>query len=1139
MHSVDNIGDNYGGDHVSALKDWFQRPIMLKRISWSEGSSLSTIMYPWADYFNNSIIKDKIRGYQKFKGNLHLKFLINATPFQYSKVLVTYRPLVSHVSPGYSTTKTPNMEVRDFGGGIIDYSSSAPDPFIPLSQRQHLELYPCQSQGGEMTLPFVWPYNWLDLSIKKNDNSDTLFEAFSTLGRLSIDSFFPLRTSTTAATQPINITIFAWMTDIYLEGPTLQQSGPLSGPATAIADAAESMSTIPVLAPYMAPVQNIGRVTAKIAKLFGWSNPTHLAASQPVVPAPFLGLANPDLSVVGEKLTLDEKNGLSVDPRSVGIPIGVDELAFANFLSHKSFLAQTDWDMVDAPDYVLFDVRVNPCLAGITTRTTTASEIAQVDPFKSFPAYNMLPSCLIAQQFKYWKGEITYHFEVVASQLHRGRLRLTYEPAGSATVDNTGRLISRVFDLAESSKFSFTVPWQATSEFLTNVPVTGSSASDQLFSTRSAAYAAYNPLCHNGTLRLSVMNELASTNPSADVRVLVYVDCSKVAFAEPVDIRRSLTGTQTSLNPAFIQQMAVFEVPAGSIVPSITGATSFVANIPINGVNYTAAGSSDTAYPGYQIHYTFGANSDKAWASSETFPQANAWYNTQPARSIQWQDFGGGSNFSNVAMELITLAIPAMPVVYPTKFTISTGLEGGMRFSQIVLLGRVGSSGTWKVLTKQRHPTAGLEGVTWTQYSDPNINQMTYEGPITIPNWMSGQIYSVPIDPSVWGIGFNSFAVGILRADSVSLVQTSNLRFTVTDSPPIGGSVWRMRTDSTSGVFIQQSGNLLNAPGDEEVHETFAAERDGRGSQLVYMGESVESARQLMHRSFLHSFIPLIPNTDMNSRKAKLFVFALKLPRMIRPYGIDQYGTSWQTWTTGANTLKARINVARPSPLMDLLPCFLAYKGSMVYKVIDLTARIPVTWDSNVAGSTVLNQGLDHLVVTHSHDKRPFGSSTGTDDNINPVRFATLDSQTPQEVLADEYAFYPSTYTGVAHSMVDTQKGVVVTIPDYNKAKYHSANLVMVSKQRDVVNAWEQRICPWLYDEAYDTMDIYGKGAMAATTVTTGTNLGPNSTAVLGNQFHLALYYHPGEDFNVMMFLNVPTMYIFDMMGYANNVWAN
>jgi len=44
--AVVNDGDNYGGDHVSALKDWFQRPILLRRIAWSEANSISTIMYP-------------------------------------------------------------------------------------------------------------------------------------------------------------------------------------------------------------------------------------------------------------------------------------------------------------------------------------------------------------------------------------------------------------------------------------------------------------------------------------------------------------------------------------------------------------------------------------------------------------------------------------------------------------------------------------------------------------------------------------------------------------------------------------------------------------------------------------------------------------------------------------------------------------------------------------------------------------------------------------------------------------------------------------------------------------------------------------------------------------------------------------
>lgn len=1135
MTAIVNDGDNYGGDHVSALKDWFSRPIMLKRISWSEGASISTIMYPWADYFNNGIIKDKLRGYQKFKGNLHLKFLINATPFQYSKVLVTYRPLVSYASVGYSTTKSANMEVRDFGGGVIDYSATSPDPFIPLSQRQCLELYPCQCMGGEMTLPFVWPYNWLDLTTKKEDGSDTLFEAFSTMGRLSIDSFFPLRTSTTAATQPINITIFAWMSDIMLEGPTLQQSGPLSGPATAIADAAEAMSTIPVLAPYMAPVQNVGRVTAKIAKLFGWSNPPHLASANPVVQAPFVGLANPDLSVLGEKLTVDEKNGLSVDPRSVGLPESSDELAFQYLLSKRSFLTQFDWTMTDAPDAVLFDARINPCMAAITTRVTSAAEITQVDPFKSFPSYHMIPACLIAQQFKYWKGDITYHFEIVASQLHRGRVRLTYEPAGSAVVDNTGRLISRVFDLAESSKFSFTVPWQATSEWLTNIPVNGSTSNDQLFSTRGSTYSAYSALTHNGSIRLSVMNELASSNPAANVRVLVYVDCSRVAFAEPVDIRRSLAGTQTAINPAFVQQVGMFTLPPSPIVPTLSTNTTYTASVVIDGSTYTASGGSDTCldstYPVVKAFAAFDASEAKFASAVGGFTSASGYFSNNAVRSITWMDVDGVQKFSNVAMELITISVPSMPLAYPLSFQFGTYDNGTVSaLQECIVLGRVGNSGTWKALNKSK--SLYLDGIKWSPTSDPNQNLLTQ-----VATSATMKLFSGTLSPGVWGNGFTSFAIGITRTYGLTFTDMNSFRFGLTTVDPSTG-VWKMRSDSTRDLFIQQVGDLLDSPDDVEVRETFSAESDGRGSQLVYMGESVESARQLMHRSFLHSFIPLIPTATLIGQKSKMFVFATKIPRVVRPYGLDQFGSNWNTWTSGATSLKSRVNVSRPSPLMDLLPCFLSYKGSMVYKIIDLSGRIPVTWDSNTAGSTVMSQGLDHLVVTHSHDRRPFGGVSGTDDQMNPVQYQIIDNLTSQSVVSSEYAYYPSVYTGVAHSMVDTQRGVTVVIPDYNKAKYHSANLVMQAKKRDVVSPWEQRLCPWLFDEAYDTVDIYGKGSMGPNIPTTGTGVGPAATAVLGNQFHLALYYYPGEDFNVFNFLNVPTMYIYDMMNYVNNIWV-
>lgn len=1127
-----NTGDDYGGDYVSDLKEWFARPQLLKRLSWSEGTSLNSVIYPWAEFFTSTRVREKIKGYQKLRANLHIKVLVNATPFQYSKVLVSYKPMVWGVSGGYSSTRTPDIETKDFGGGLIDFDVTAPDYFIPLSQRTHLDVYPCQCKGGDMTLPFIWMYNWLDLTTKKTDGTDTVFEVLSSMGRLYLDSYFPLRTASTTSTQPINISIYAWATDVELAGPTLQQGGNVERTATAIAEAAGKLSKAPVIGPYAAPVQGLMSIAAATAKAFGWSNPPHYSAANPVVQAPLVGLANPELSVLGEKLTMDPDNGLSIDPGSVGIPQSQDDLAITNFCSRESYLTQFDWKMTDSPDAILFNAHVNPALADMSTRTTSL-----VAPFNSFPASHMVPMALPSQHFKYWSGSITYIFEVIGSQMHRGRLRLSYDPAGPAIADSTGRLITRVFDLTEATKFEFTVPWMADAEFLTNDVVSGSSSADRLYGIRGASYKAYTDLSYNGGICLSVLNELASTSSSADCRIIVSVRGGPdLRFAYPMDIRAAVSGTQTYSNPIFQQQSGL---PYDVVAVQYTNPTyssdnksgTFVSSLVDGGFLYTFSVNCSSVNSTANYHAALcGFNKDTDPLTHYAWTTANNSYSSSTglpiggtAFTMWYKDLTGTPVQATVEGHFLSITsstIPAMTVNGDVTF------GSGSAIDKFCFIARTGATGPWRLLGPA---SANASGCYWS-ITGSGGRVPTYSG--------SGRYFSVlcSLADNAWNEGYKEFAVIILKSKATAgtyatLTQMTRLDYSTTGYVP-PPNVWSMKTNQVDKLMIQQAGDIVEAPDDVVDSEVVPAQKAGRGEKLVYMGESVVSIRNLFHRSFMHSVIPIIPSDTLAAVKSKLFLFALKIPRMVRPYGLDYYGTVYKTWGSGATSLTSRYNLARSNPLHDFLQCFLAYKGSMVYKFVDVSANIPVTWDSNTPGSTVNYQGIDHLVITHSHQRRPFASST---DN-NPFKFSILDNTTALAQADAQFGFMPISESGVAHSVFKDQKHLTVVIPDYNKYKFHSANLLAQSKLYEVVDVWRQTINPWVYDEAYQTIDIYGKGAMAQNVQTTGTSLGPNATACLGNGLQMLLYFHPGEDFNAFMFLNVPTSYRYKL-DVTTNVW--
>lgn len=128
------------------LAQFLSRPIRISNLSWAESDTvgIKTTIDPWTLYLNTAIIKKKLDNYTWFRGNLHLKFVINASPFYYGLMMASYKPL-------------PNWAAADAG------SSSSFNSVVLRSQRPHVMMLPAASLGGEMTVPFIFPANYVGI----------------------------------------------------------------------------------------------------------------------------------------------------------------------------------------------------------------------------------------------------------------------------------------------------------------------------------------------------------------------------------------------------------------------------------------------------------------------------------------------------------------------------------------------------------------------------------------------------------------------------------------------------------------------------------------------------------------------------------------------------------------------------------------------------------------------------------------------------------------------------------------------------------------------------------------------------------------------------------------------------------------
>jgi hypothetical protein len=249
--------------------------------------------------------------------------------------------------------------------------------------------------------------------------------------------------------------------------------------------------------------------------LFGYSKPLELDRTL-MVPKTVNDMATSSGKDDSHKLTLDPKQELTIDPRAFGLG-SVDEMDIGHVASTESYLTTFTWTSGNSSPAgtILWNSIVDP--AQYIIYGATGNDI---------PKMTMTASCFAALPFQYWRGSIIYRFQVVCSALHKGRLRIVYDPEIEVSNNDPARITPEynlgyqtVVDISETKDFEVTVGWGQPSSYRENCMYTGIGP---MFAITPLNYNSSLNTCGNGVLGVYVMNELA--NPSAstdDVYVVV------------------------------------------------------------------------------------------------------------------------------------------------------------------------------------------------------------------------------------------------------------------------------------------------------------------------------------------------------------------------------------------------------------------------------------------------------------------------------------------------------------------------------------------------------------------------------------------------------------------------------------------
>jgi hypothetical protein len=481
----------------ATLENFFSRPIKIAEEEWATSTTLGFDIDPWSLYWENPRVANRIANFHLLKCNLKIKVVINGNGFQYGRALVSYLPF-----DVYDTLTTNASLIRE--------------DLVQASQQPRIFLDPTTSQGGEMKLPMFNYYNYLSIP---NDQWDEM-------GRLYFRSLNELKHAN-GATDVVTVSVFAWAEDVDMSVLTSRESttlspqsgfepqsgsevdevntkGVISGPATAIAKAASAMTSIPYIAPFASATNIAATATAQIAKMFGYCRPIVTKNPEPYKPHVASALAVTNVGDGPTKMTVDDKQELSIDPRIAGLG-GVDPLNIKEIAKRESYLTTFSWNIGTAPETLLWNARISP---------VTWAENAGPPTSFHFPACAMA-----ALPFKYWTGSMKFRFQIVCSAFHKGRLKIVYDPNFLASNEYNTNYV-KIVDIADETDFTVEIAnGQDTSLLTHHLP--GLESVTQLYST--TAYAAKEQ--GNGVVGVYIVNELTTPNSTVnnDIEVNVFV----------------------------------------------------------------------------------------------------------------------------------------------------------------------------------------------------------------------------------------------------------------------------------------------------------------------------------------------------------------------------------------------------------------------------------------------------------------------------------------------------------------------------------------------------------------------------------------------------------------------------------------
>ncbi len=454
-------------EEMTSIKDFLAKPQVLSNGAWTDASASNANLASGSvkSYLSSvPIWAEKIKGFNLIRGDFVITVEQNASPFQQGKLLLHYIPCYT-----------------DFTNVNPDYGKMHNSILLQKIQHPHVQI-DCRRTSAALRIPYVAPTHFFALRENQYD-----------WGTWWLDILSPLKTGSAAPVgqKYIDYVVYGHWENIELAAPSVAQmsleeydfptpencyaqgrgkrrtdvetkenTGPITSGLRTLGKVANVLTEVPVISEIAATVSWVSDILAGVTSIFGWSKP-RINEGVTVVTGQLFRYAGttdgPDTALPG---------GISCQNRLELIDYASytdeDEMALKYLLRIPTFYKTVNWAYGAGQGFSLFSQTIGPTML-YNTKTDVVSTHTTIGKYTA-------PLCYLSQIFQQWRGSIHVTLKFAKTQMHSGRLQITWTPTNSFTTAptiSTGSYALRtIVDIRNEDEITLELPFLVLADYL-------------------------------------------------------------------------------------------------------------------------------------------------------------------------------------------------------------------------------------------------------------------------------------------------------------------------------------------------------------------------------------------------------------------------------------------------------------------------------------------------------------------------------------------------------------------------------------------------------------------------------------------------------------------------------------------------